>query len=160
MNSSPLKKTATENQYNLNKESDRQMLTRISKKFALLLVFIFMFDTLLDWFLGLMDLLIEVIHILIEAIEYSIELLLEHIFHTDHQQSEMIIVNGAIIISLFLLYKFCLSIPKLCNKLNKSCLLYVERKLSYWQMIPLKKQIKLVVAYSVGISIVLFFLTI
>ncbi len=135
------------------------MLKRIGKKFALILVFIFMFDTLFDWFIGLLDLMYEGFHIIIEAIEYSIELLLEHIFHTNHQHSEMIIVNGAIILAIYLIYRLYKATPKLLSKLSKSLLLHLDRKLSYWQETPLIRKLKLITTYCIGISCVLFTVT-
>ncbi len=154
-----LKKSASTTQYDINQETDSQMLKRISKKFALILVFIFMFDTLFDWFIGLLDLMYEGFHIIIEAIEYSIELLLEHIFHTDHQHSEMIIVNGAILLAVYLIYRLYKATPKLLSKLSKSLLLYLDRKLSSWQEIPLMRKSKLITTYCIGISCVLFTVT-
>jgi len=135
------------------------MLKRIGKKFALILVFIFMFDTLFDWFIGLLDLMYEGFHIIIEAIEYSIELLLEYIFHTNHQHSEMIIVNGAIILAIYLIYRLYKATPKLLSKLSKSLLLHLDRKLSYWQETPLIRKLKLITTYCIGISCVLFTVT-
>jgi len=135
------------------------MLKRIGKKFALILVFIFMFDTLFDWFIGLLDLMYEGFHIIIEAIEYSIELLLEYIFHTNHQHSEMIIVNGAIILAIYLIYRLYKATPKLLSKLSKSLLLRLDRKLSYWQETPLIRKLKLIATYCIGISCVLFTVT-
>ena len=42
-------------------ESDRQMLQRIASKYTVLFFVILMFDTLLDWFLGLIDIVIHLI---------------------------------------------------------------------------------------------------
>lgn len=159
MNSPPIKNASSENEHKLNQETDRQMLTRIGKRFAFILVFIFMFDTLFDWFLGVMDLMLEGIHILIEAVEYSIELILEYTLQTNHQYSEMIIVNGAILISLFVIYRFYLAIPRLYSKLTQSYCLYLKRKSTCWNSTPLIRKIKVVSAYCIGIACVLFVVT-
>lgn len=159
MTTPPSKNTTTEIPFKLNQETDKQMFSRIGKRFALLFVFIFMFDTLFDWFLGIMDLLLEGVHIIIEAIEYSIELILENTLQTNHQDSEIIIVNGTIIISLFILYRLFLTIPKLYSLLCKSWSHYIERKSSYWESISLSRKVKVVSTYCVGFTCMFFVLT-
>jgi len=159
MNLIPLKKTSSTDQYDLNLESDRQMLIRIGKKFALIFVVILMFDSLLDWSLGIIDLMLEGLHLIIEAIEYSIELILEHTLHTDHHHSEMIIVNGTIVITLYLLYRFFRATPRLLSLLEKKCLFQLNKNFSCWQSAPLLRKVKLSTLYCLGLSCVLFLLT-
>jgi len=116
-----------------------------------------MFDTLLDVFLGVLDLLFEGIHILIEAIEYSIEVILELTLNTDHQSSEMIIVNSAIIFFLYILYLVYKSIPKLYSKLSSSFSRYLDRKIADWQELSLSHKIKLITLYSIcSVCLILF----
>jgi len=153
------KKTSPVIQYDNSLETDKQMLIRIGKKFALIFVLILMSDTLFDWVLGLLDLMLEGFHILIEAVEYFIEVILEHAFHTSHQQSEIIIVNGTVIISIYLIYRLCIASPKLCSMLRDKCLLHLDHKSSNWQATPLSRKIKLSSTYCLGISCILFFLT-
>lgn len=158
-----LKKTSSVISYDKSQETDSQMLTRIGKKFVLIFFVLLMSDTLFDWFLGLLDLLFEGIHIVIEAIEYSIELILESLFQTNHQQSELIIVNVTLIISLYLVYRFCLATPKLCSKLysnlTKKASSYFDRKTAYWLELPLIRKIKLASTYCFGITCILFLVT-
>jgi hypothetical protein len=150
--------------YDKTTETDRQMLLRIGKKFVLLFFLIFMFDTVLDLFSGLIDLIIELLHIGIEAVEYSIELLLEHIFHSNHQQSEMIIVNIAIILALYGFYRFCLVLPRLYkgfkNKIKTVWLSRKQSEVECWCALSLNRQIKVGLTYLVGIFSILFILTI
>jgi len=160
MDSFHLKQTASTKKNDKTQETDQQMLIRISKKFALILIVIFMFDTLIDWFLGLLDLMIEGSHIVIEAIEYSIEILLETTLHTDHQHSEMIIVNGTILLCLYLTYRLYFLIPKLYAKFIKKCNLYAERQSTRWHETPLIRKVKVSTVYCLGISCILFILTI
>jgi glucan phosphoethanolaminetransferase (alkaline phosphatase superfamily) len=93
-------------------ESDGQMLIRISKKFVVLFILILMFDSLLDWLFGFIDIVVELIHIVIEFFEYSLEIFLEHIFNANHHESEIIIVNFVIIIALYGIYRFCFILPQ------------------------------------------------
>ncbi len=154
-----LKKTSSVISYDKSQETDSQMLTRIGKKFVLIFFVLLMSDTLFDWFLGLLDLLFEGIHIVIEAIEYSIELILESLFQTNHQQSELIIVNVTLIISLYLVYRFCLATPKLYSSLTKKVSSYFDRKTAYWLELPLIRKIKLASTYCFGITCILFLVT-
>ncbi len=94
-------------------ESDRKMLLRVGKKFAVLFFSLLLFDTFLDWFLQLFDIIIELGHLFIELIEYSIEVVLQYTFHTDHQESETIIVNSTFIITIYGIYLFYRAAPQL-----------------------------------------------
>lgn len=159
MNFTHLKKTPSVSKNDKSLETDGEMLIRIGKKFTLLSVILLMSDTLFDWIIGLLDLMTEGVHIVIESIEYSIELILENIFQTDHQQSEMIIVNGALLLSLYFAYRLYLATPKLCSFIAKKWTLYLEHKISYWQAMPLIRKTKLTCAYCFGISCILFLVT-
>lgn len=157
MNFTFLKKISTPSQC-INQETDSQMLIRIGKKFALLFFVILISDTLIDLFLGLIDLMLEGLHLVIEIIEYSIEVLLEYAINADHQQSEIIIVNSASIIALYLVYRFYLVAPKVCDNLKSKYLLCLDNNCSHWQAIPLIRKIKLSSAYCLGIFCILFIL--
>lgn len=149
--------------YDKRNESDRQMLLRISKKFAILSVLLLMFDQLLDLLSGVIDLLLEIIHIVIEFFEYSIELLLEHVLNANHQESEVMIVNFVILISLFGVYKFCLILPQLYiwskRRIKAAWLRYKRRETVYWHSLPLDRKIKVSMTYSFGICAILFLIT-
>ncbi|MCK4843269.1 MAG: hypothetical protein KAT04_15520 [Methylococcales bacterium] len=150
-------------QNNKSLETDQQMLIRISIKFAVIFFVIFMFDFLLDGFSWFFDIVIELLHLLIESVEYSIELMLEYTLNSDHQQSETIIVNTAIILMFYGAYKLFRRIPSLCRRLkNKISLIwhaYIKQELYYWQSATLIRKIKIVTIYSVGVSSLLFLIT-
>ncbi len=149
--------------YDKRNESDQQMLIRISTKFAILFVVIFMFDSLLDLVSGLIDLVIELLHLIIEFFEYSIESLLEHILNANHQQSDVIIVNFVIILGLYGIYRLCLVIPRLFNwstrRTKAAWLKRKRRETAYWRALSLNRKIKVGTAYLIGISCILFFVT-
>ncbi len=153
-----LKKTPTL-PYDKSQETDSQMLIRIGKKFFWLSIFLLMSDTLFDWFIGILDLLMDGLHLVIDTIEYSIELILESLFQADQQQSEMIIVNVALVIGLFLIYRFFLMIPKLLDKLINKISSYFYNKLDYWNDLPINRKIKSSCAYCFGITCILFLVT-
>ena len=144
-------------------ESDLQMLTRVGSKFVVLFFIILMFDTMLDWFLQLVDIVIELFHLGIDFIEYSLELLLEHFLHTDHYHSEIIIVNAAIIGFIFIIYLAYKNAPRLYVRMkNNFSTAYVTRKdyeLSCWHVLTLVRKIKVVVMYCFCITCFLFLVT-
>ena len=139
------------------------MLIRISTKFAILFVIIFMFDSLLDLVSGLIDLVIELLHLVIEFFEYSIELLLEHILNANHQESEVIIVNVAILVLLYIFYRFCLVIPRffvwIMRRTKAAWLRLKRRKTACWRAQTLNRKIKVGTTYFIGISCILFLIT-
>ena len=149
-------------QYDKRYESDRQMLQRIGGKFAVLFVIILMFDTLLDWFLGLIDLAIHLIHLIIQAIEYSLLVFLEYLFDFDQQQSETIIVNATVIFALYLVYRLILAVPGLTIWIKQYCLSawlrYIKQESTCWQAMSLTHKIKWLSAYSIGTTCLIFFL--
>ena len=139
------------------------MLIRISTKFAVLFVLIFLFDSLLDLLSGLIDLIIELLHLIIELFEYSFELLLEHVLNADHHESEVIIVNVAIIIGLYGIYRLCHVIPRLfawlLRRTKAAWLRRKRRENAYWRALSLNRKIKIGTTYFIGISCLLFFVT-
>ncbi len=142
-----------------NQDSDRQMLIKISRNFAVLFIIIQMYDSLFDWTLGFLDLALEGLHIIIEAFEYGIEVILEHTLHTNHQQSEIIIVNAAIILGLYFSYKLIRALPRIHNRITNSILRSINRKSSSWISMPLPRKIKWISAYSIGTYFLLFLIT-
>ncbi len=158
-----VEKTLFAKPYDKHYESDRQMLQRVGKKFAVLFFIILMFDTLVDWILGLIDFAIHFLYIIIQAIEYSLLIFLGHLFHFDQQQSEMIIVNATIIIALYLAYRLILATPGLTVRIKQhllsAWLRYIERESSIWQTVSLSRKIKCISAYSFGTTFLFFLVT-
>jgi len=149
--------------HNKRFESDRQMLKRVSRKFGILFFVISMFDVLLDWFLSLIDGVIHLMHLSIEAIEYSFIVFFEHTLHLNHFQSEIIIVNGSIIIALYMTYRLILAAPVLFVRFKRNFLAawlrYIRREYSCWKAMSLSHKIQFVSAYSFGTACLLFFIT-
>ena len=146
--------------YDKHFESDRQMLLRVGRKFAVLCIVILMFDTLLHGLLGLIDFVIHIMHLIIQAIEYSLLISLQHWFNVDQQQSEMIVVNATIIIALYLSYRLVLATPGLIvhikQYLRSAWMRYIERESSIWRAVSLNRKIKCLGIYSLGTTCLLF----
>jgi len=140
------------------------MLLKIARNFGILFLVLFMFDSILDLILWAIDTAMELIHLGIEAIEYSVEIFLENAFHTDHFQSELIIVNAAIVIALFVLYRLFFLIPQLYirykRKLKAAWLRSKRRRSSNWRSMSTICKIKWISAYSFGITCLMFLVTI
>lgn len=155
-----IKGTPFATQYDKRFESEKQMLQRISIKFAILFFVIVIFDSLLDLLISFADLVIQLTHVLIEAIEYSLELLLTQILNTNSHQSETIIVNSTIIITLFLIYRLCINAPRwyfvFKRNCQAACLSHIRRESSCWRAMPLSHKIKWVSAYSLGTTCLWF----
>lgn len=145
--------------YDKQNETDGQMLLRVAKKFALIIFVILTFDTLLEWFLGLIDLLGELLHLVIEFFEYSLEVIVEHVLHANHHESETLIVNAVLLIALYGFYRFLREFPRLAARLQQNIkAAWLKRKheeVCRWQALSLERKIKIIVAYSVGLLCVL-----
>ena len=144
-------------------ESNGQMLARISLKSMAILVFLFMFDSLLEWLMSFIDMAIELIHLLIEAFEYSCGVMIEHAFHLSKQQSEIVLVNIVIVIALYSLYRLFRAMPRLFRQFKRNLLSVwlklIRREASYWRALSLKRKINLITCYLINISGILYLMT-
>ncbi|MDF1584502.1 MAG: hypothetical protein RQ733_13640 [Methyloprofundus sp.] len=140
-------------------ETDSEMLIRISKKFAIIFVLILMFDFILDLLFELFDLMMELVHLVIEFFEHSLEVLIEHIFHTHPHESEVILANLTIIFLLYLIIRYFHVPPKLLIHQKQNIQASWLKCKCDWQALPFGRKIKIGAAYSVGICGVLFLLT-
>jgi len=147
-------------QYDKRNESCRQALVRISIKFLTLIFIILMFDSLIDWFLMGAHGISELIHLLIETIEYSLILILEHIFNINQHQSEVVIVNIAIIGVLYSLFRLYQNAPRLYLKIKRNFytvyLKYIRRESACWRLLTLEQKASLITCYFAGLSCLLF----
>lgn len=137
--------------------SDKNMLIHVGIKFLLLFIIILSFDFLVDLLLMALDLIFEIIHLLIEIIDELLESLLAETLPTTHHQNEVIIVNIALIIVLFSLYKLFHGVRfiyRLKRHIKADWLNYKKRKILDWKLLPLFSKMKLVTAYLTGFSLI------
>ena len=140
--------------------SDKEMLIHVGIKFFVLFIIILGFDFLVDLMLMILDLVFELIHLLIEIIDETLESLLKDSLPTNHQQTESIIVNVALIIVLFGIYKLFHGVRflyRLKRHIKADWLRYKKRQSLNWHLLPIVSKIKLVVAYCVGFSFLFLF---
>ena len=139
-----MRKISVMRQHDKCNESTREMLIRIGAKFIALSCFLLMFDLVLD-------LLLDVVHLLIEFIEYTLGVVLHNLFHINHQQSEVIIVNGALVISLYGLYSLYFSAPRLYTRSKRKCRAFLLRRIkqesAYWRGLSLERKTALIFFY-------------
>lgn len=151
------------NKYEKRDESDLQMVGRVARKFVVWFFFFLAFDTLLDWSIALFDIILELLHLAIDFVEYSVEILLEHVFHTGHYDSEIIIVNTAILVFIFLVYFAYKKAPILYQRWKNKLMTAYAAKKAYeaacWHALTLTRKIKVVAMYCVCITCFLFLVT-
>lgn len=144
-------------------DSDRNMLARVAWQFFWLFIALLFFEDLLDLVTDVAHSVFEILHLLIEAIESSIEEILEHLLHTDHHQSETIIVNAVLLLGFYGLYRLFRALPRISRRIIRNYfaawLNYKRRKFSYWRALSSTQKIKLTAAYSTGLALLLFWLT-
>lgn len=144
-------------------ETDRQMLLRVARQFALLFVVILLLDDIIDFVIEVMHFLFELLHLLIEVIEGFVEEVLEHLLHTGHHASETIIVNVVLVVVIYGLYRLYRAWPHVYRRLKRkgraAWLRGKRRKYDYWLSLSPRQKIKLTAAYAIGIALMLFWLT-
>ena len=144
-------------------ETDRQLLARVGRQFIVLFFILIFFDDLLDFLLQSLHVIFELAHLFLEVIEYLVEELLEHLLHTNHHQSETLIINAALLVGCYGLYRLYRVWPALSKRLQRrfsaAWLRYKRRKITYWRLLPKVQQLKLMSAYGAGFALLLFCLT-
>ena len=140
--------------------SDKEMLIHVGIKFILLFTIILSFDFLVDLLFMILDFTFEILHLLIEIIDEMLESLLKDALPTSHHQNEIIIVNVALIIVLFSIYKLFHGVRylyRLKRHIKADWLSYKKRQSLNWHLLSIVSKIKLVVAYCVGFSFLFLF---
>ncbi len=131
-------------------------IIKISQKFALLFLSIIFFDELLDMFSWIIG------HIF-EIIEYSFDLSVEHLFHTNDSQTEQISFYIILTLIIFGLSRFYKALPHLIevsgNKLFTYWLDYKHNTTDYWQHLSWSEKFKLASTYALEISLILVWIT-
>lgn len=139
------------------------MLIRVARRFALLFIVILLLDGILDLVITALHFILELLHLFIEVIEGFIEEVLEHLLHTGHHESEIIIVNVVLVVVMYGLYRLYRAWPPVYRRLKRqgwaAWLRYKRHKCGYWRVLSRSQKIKLTTAYMIGITLILFWLT-
>lgn len=142
------------NKLSLEGKTDSKVLINLGIKFVFLYFVLLMFDVLLDGLMMIFDFLVELIHILIEIVELLAEEGVEMVFHTEHHQSETILLNLVSIIALILLYYFIKALPhlivvwekRLLNKMKE----YWRERVLQWHLFSIGLKLKFTLVYILG----------
>jgi hypothetical protein len=127
---------------------------KILIQFILIGLVITMYDVMLHS-------LFSVVHITFEWFELALEELIEHIFHTNRQQSQIIVFYLMWLIALFGLYWLWRALPGFYNRFKEqlfaASLQYKSYIISYWREQSSIQKIKWISSLTVSISCVVFF---
>lgn len=95
--------------------------------------------------------LLEIGHILLEFIEIMLDKCVEHIFHTDRHQTQVIVFYLMLSSAFGGIYYLWRLLPPLCLQIKENLLAawswHKTRAFCYWQQLPLINKIKLVVMF-------------
>jgi hypothetical protein len=135
----------------LNPLDNRQ---KILIQFILICIVITLYDVMLHS-------LFTVVHTIFEWVELALEELVEHIFHTNRQQSQIIVFYLLWSIALFGLYHLWRALPGFYKQLKEQFFVasseYKSYITSYWRQQSSIQRIKWVTSFTVSISCLAFF---
>lgn len=119
------------------------------------------FGLLLEFLHFLLELFLHSLHLGFEFIEMNLDHLVEHLFHTDLHQTQVIVFYIIASFVLYAVYRLCWALPLLYRRFKKNQILYWSRKkaslLYYWQDQSLFDKCKLVVIGIAAITCYIFF---
>ena len=123
-------------------------------QFILIGIVISMYDVMLHSFF-------TIVHIAFEWVELALEELIEHIFHTNRQQSQIIVFYLLWLIALFGLYMLWLALPGFYSRFKEELLASTSQIKSsissYWTELSTIQKIKWVTTLSVSLYCLVFF---
>lgn len=148
----------------VSKQKTRQRVTYgllLSLALAVLSFPDLMLGLLLDLGDHVMELTSHLLHLLFEFLEYNLDHLVEHTFHTDLHQTQLIVFYLLLALGLAMLYACWRIIPPLCVRFGNSQLAFWSRKkaslLYYWGEQTLLDKFKLIGAGIVAITCYVLF---
>lgn len=104
--------------------------------------------------------LLIVMHLAFEWFEFALEHLIEHIFHTTRQQSQIIVFYLLCFIGLTLLYCLWRALPWFYSQLKVRLLAassqYKPYIAGYWRELPLMQKTKWLASFTVSVSLFIF----
>ncbi|MDD1613068.1 MAG: hypothetical protein LUP98_00220 [Methylococcaceae bacterium] len=105
--------------------------------------------------------LLTIVHIAFEWFELALEGIIEHLFHTDRKQSQIIVFYLLCLMALCCCYLLWLALPRFYNRLKEQILATGSQYKSYitgcWSEQSSIQKIKWVTSFTVSISFLAFF---
>ena len=127
---------------------------KILIQFILIGIVITMYDVMLHS-------LFTVMHIAFEWFELALEELIEHVFHTNRQQSQIIVFYLMWLIALYGVYRLWHALPGFYSRFKEQLLAassqYKSHIICYWREQSSIQKIKWVTSFSVSVSCLAFF---
>ena len=127
---------------------------KILIQFILISVVITMYDVMLDS-------LFSIVHIAFEWFELALEELIEHIFHTNRQQSQIIVFYLLWSMALYGLYRLWRALPGFYTRFKEQLFAASSQTksqiISYWREQSSIQRIKWVTSFTLSISCLAFF---
>jgi hypothetical protein len=127
---------------------------KILIQFILISIVITMYDVMLDS-------LFSIVHIAFEWFELALEELIEHVFHTNRQQSQIIVFYLLMSFAFYGLYRLWRAVPGLYSRFKEQLFasisqykLYLTR---YWRGQSSIQRIKWVTSFTLSVSCLAFF---
>lgn len=109
----------------------------------------------------MLDALFSVLHIAFEWFELALEEIIEHVFHTTRQQSQISVFYLLWLILIYGLYRLARVLPCFFQRLKEQLLAaglqYKAHITSYWRQQSLIKKIKLTISFALSLSCLTFF---
>ena len=127
---------------------------KILIRFILIGIVITMYDVMLHS-------LFSVMHIAFEWFELALEKLIEHIFHTNRQQSQLIVFYLMWLIALFVLYRLWRALPGIYSQFKEQLFAASSQYKSYithhWRERTSIQKIKWFTSFTVSVFCLIFF---
>ena len=134
------------------------MNTLDNRKLLIRIILIGLVITLYD---VMLDALFSVLHITFEWIELALEEIIEHVFHTSRQQSQISVFYLLWLILIYGLYRLGRVLPCFFKQLKEQILAaslqYKSHISSYWREQSTIKKIKLAISFALSLSCLTFF---
>lgn len=138
------------------------MILSINRKiaFSLILALIITVIALSD---EVLHFLLELVHVSFEVFEQALDLIVEHTFHTDRHQTQIIVFY--IMFSMgcygaYKLYKLLRMLPRWCRECGESLAvdwLLLKKEISAnWQALPATGKAKWLMGFSAGVTCMAF----
>ncbi len=123
-------------------------------QFILIGLVIILYDVMLD-------ILFSVLHIAFEWVEFTLEELIELIFHTTRKQSQIVVFYLLWLIFIYGLYRLWRVLPYFLKQLKEQLLAvslqYKSLITSYWRQPSLLKKIKVALSLALSLYCLTFF---
>jgi hypothetical protein len=141
-------------------QQNRFRLILLATAIAVVLVPDLVFGTLYSLLHFLAVYLLEFIHIVFEFLEVALDDVIEHLFHTELHETQVIVFYILAFLFLAGLYALWRILPPFCRKCKHHQIIYWSRKkanlLLYWREQPLFEKIKMV---TIGLAAIIFYIS-